>query len=196
MRRLRSSQPGVLPEPLRAREMGDARPGARAWTSSPARACGRRYGRRSSTTTPPPFPAMCSASSRPSSIAAAPASPCARRLAARRTTRSSPRRSSSSSVSTTRAGRSRCRRISARSWKHPRPTSEMRRVMVNGVNLAVEVRGEGPADPLRARLSARPDHLGRSGGCARWLSPHRPRSARHGTQRCPRSRLLHRYLCR
>ena len=71
------------------------------------------------------------------------------------------------------------------------PTGDAQRLTVNGVSLAVEVRGEGPAVlfvhgyPLRPHDLARPDR--RAGG----LPPHRARPSRHGAVRCARPGLQH-----
>ena len=104
---------------------------------------------------------------------------------------SSQPRSSSSSASTAEGRPFRCRRSSAGSWAPVRPSDRRRpRVTVNGVTLAVEVRGEGPpcssctAIPSTARSGRTDRRAGR-------LPPDRARLSRHGRVRRARPGLQH-----
>ncbi len=145
MRRLWPPQSGLLPQPVRAGPVGDAArgPGMDVFTRG---APGRRCGRPSSTTGRLRSRATCSASSRRSPITAAPASPCGRPRGGSATTRSLPR-AEFVFVCVDREGRpipvaAGIQRV------HECATAmlgDAQRIMVNGVNLAVEERGEGPA---------------------------------------------------
>ena len=197
MRRLRPPEPGGLPEPVRARALGDAR--ARS-----------RHGRLHP---PGAWPAVRKtvidyhAAAFPGDVlrfeqtlthrgrTSFTMRQTARRAPGRRAHRH--RRVRLRLRGPGRPADPRARRNSARSWsahraepgRHPAGDGERRQPRRRGA-------GRRAGGAVRPRVSARPDHLGRPGRRARGLSPNRARPPGHGAERRARPGLWHRDLRR